>query len=56
VTEAGRLGGIRGEPRIVTYRRESLTDLLGQLTSTMGFGGLVAGDLSRLANDPPVPR
>ncbi len=57
IKEAGRLGKIHGEPRIVTYRAETLSGLLNQLTGAIGFGGgLDALDLGSLRRSGPVTR
>ncbi len=54
VREAGRLGRISGEPRIVSYRQESFGALLSQLAGTLGLGGPLGAGL--LGQSRPVVR
>jgi protease-4 len=54
VQEAGRLGKIDGEPRIVSYRDESLGALLGQIVGTLGLSGPFGANL--LGGSGPVVR
>jgi protease-4 len=55
VAEAGRKGGIEGEPRIVSYRDESLGGLLRGLTSSIDrLGGAAAMSPGALPQRPTL--
>lgn len=54
VDEAAHRGGIKGEPRIVTYEQESLGALVGQLFGSSGL--LSAPDADQLLQSHPLAR
>jgi protease-4 len=55
VAEAGKLGKIEGEPRIVSYRDESLSALLRDLTSSVNrLGGAAALSSGALPEQRPT--
>lgn len=53
VRAAGKKGGIKGEPRIVTYDEPALSDLFGTLVSTVSRLGRV-GSIPALEARPPL--
>jgi protease-4 len=57
LAKAGKLGGIEGEPQVVTYGAESLSDVLNQLTGLASqLGGSFTRGTAGSLLDRPVPR